>query len=389
MKLLHTADWHAGRTLHGVSRTPEIRAALREVAALAAEEAVDLILVSGDLYDSRRPGPDAEEAVYEFFTTTGGAGIPSVVIAGNHDSPRRLEAVRGILELAHVHVIGEPKVAGQGGVFDLPIGDEVARIAALPFVSERRLVRVAELLEADPGQWHEKYRQGMRALLGNLTSGFSSQTVNLLLLHTAMEGVKLSGSEYGFTCTEDYCLGADALPSADYVALGHIHKPQAVQGFPENAGRYAGSLVQLDFGEQGEEKYAYIVEASAGKPTRLLKAHRIAAGRRLKRVKLNREELEERMHELSATDGWLKLTINLPRPEPGLKERLKATLPNLLIVEQLLPAHGEDSRGVDHQTTDLAEAYAQFYTQERGGELPEELRAAFLELYQQTEGRVA
>lgn len=389
MKILHTADWHAGRTLHGVSRTPEIRAALREVAALAVEEQVDLILVSGDVYDGKRPGPDADEAVYEFFITTGGAGIPSVVIAGNHDSPRRLEAVRGILELARVHVIGEPKVAGQGGVFDLPVGNEVARIAALPFVSERRLVKVAELLEADPGQWRERYRQGMRALLTNLTASFSSQTVNLLLLHTAMEGVKLSGSEYTFTCTEDYCLGADALPDADYVALGHIHKPQAVRGFPENAGRYAGSLVQLDFGEQGEEKYAYIVEAGAGKPTRLLNAHRIAAGRRLRRVRLNREELEGRMLELSALDGWLKLTLNLPRPEPGLKERLKAKLPNLLIVEQLLPARDEEVPGVDHQTTDLAQAYAQFYAHERGGALPEELREAFLELYQQAEGRVA
>ncbi|MDQ3461346.1 MAG: exonuclease subunit SbcD, partial [Deinococcota bacterium] len=81
MKILHTADWHAGRTLHGVDRTPEIREALREIAALAVDEEVDLILVAGDLYDSKRPGPEAEEAVYEFFLTTGRAGIPSVVIA--------------------------------------------------------------------------------------------------------------------------------------------------------------------------------------------------------------------------------------------------------------------------------------------------------------------
>ena len=90
MKILHTADWHAGRVLHGQPRTPEIREVLREIAELARTEAVDLVLVAGDLYDTRNPGAEAEAAVYEFFKTLGDARIPSVVIAGNHDAPGRL-----------------------------------------------------------------------------------------------------------------------------------------------------------------------------------------------------------------------------------------------------------------------------------------------------------
>lgn len=383
MKILHTADWHAGRTLHGVSRTPEVREVLQEIAALATSEQVDLILVAGDLYDSKTPGPDADEAVYEFFLTTGKAGIPSVVIAGNHDSPTRLDAVGGMLELAGVHALGEARVAKHGGAFELPIGDEVARIAALPFVSERRIVKVAELLGSDPGQWREKYQQGMRQLILNLTQGFHSEAVNLLMMHTAMTGATLSNSEFEFHCTESYSLSSALFPNAtNYVALGHIHKPQAVKGFPENAGRYCGSLLQLDFGEAGDKKYIYIVEAKAGRPTELLKQHEISAGKRLKSARLELDELERRSHDLADFDGWLKLSLKLERPQPGLKDRLKADFPNVLVVEQLLPEQErEEQRGVDHQTTSLIDAYAQFYESQRGQELPADLREAFVELY--------
>ncbi|HEX7022281.1 MAG TPA: exonuclease subunit SbcD, partial [Trueperaceae bacterium] len=223
MKILHTADWHTGRTLHGVDRTPEIRAALQEIAALAIEEQVDLILVAGDLYDSRWPGPEAEAAVYEFFLTTGQAGIPSVVIAGNHDHPERLEASRELLRLVNVHTFGAVRVAGQGGAFRLQVGGEVAQVAALPFISERRIVKVAELLHEDPGHWRERYQEGMRKLVLNLTQDFAGDTVNLLMMHTAMTGATLANSEYEFHCTEAYSLGADIFPEAcNYVALGHI-----------------------------------------------------------------------------------------------------------------------------------------------------------------------
>lgn len=384
MKILHTADWHAGRSLKGVNRTPEIRAALREIAELALSERVDLILVSGDLYDKKNPGADAEEAVYEFFLTTGRKGIPSVVIAGNHDAPTRFDAASGMFKLAHVHVLGEAKVAGQGGAFTLQVGDEVARIAALPFVSERRIVRYGELLESDPGQWFEKYREGMRRLVANLTQSFDDAAVNLLVMHTTMDGATLSHSEYKFHCTESYTLNSDIFPmSTNYVALGHIHKPQAIEGHPENAGRYAGSVIQLDFGEQGDKKYAYIVEAQAGKPTRTLLAHEIRAGKRLKQLRIDCEsdDLDSRLLSLSDFDGWLKLKLKLKTPRPGLKDRVKAVLPNVLAVEFEFPDQPEgEVEGVDTEKMELVEAYAQFYRDGRGQELPEALRQAFREL---------
>jgi exonuclease SbcD len=386
MKLLHTADWHAGRVLHGQSRTPEVQEALREIAELACYEAVDLVLVAGDLYDSKHPTPDAEAAVYEFFATLARAGIPSVAIAGNHDSPVRLDAAGRLLGLAGVRVFGHARVAHQGGVFELCVGDERARIAALPFVSERRIVKVIELLEEDPGRWRERYRQGMRKLIQNLTAEFHTDAVNLLLLHGTMNGATLANSEYQFHCTEDYSLGADIFPEAcSYVALGHIHKPQGVQGMPEEAARYAGSPLQLDFGEAGDTKYVYLVETRAGAPTRILDAHPLSSGRRLKAVHCQRDELDRRLDELEF-DGWLKLSVALERPEPGLKDRLKRDYPNLLVVEQRLPERAiEGGSGIDHTRVELTEAFHQFYRDTRGEDLPAPLAEAFGELYRATD----
>ena len=383
MKILHTADWHAGRQLHGIDRTGEIREVLQEIVELAKTHAVDLILVAGDIYDSKNPGAEAEAAVYDFFKSLGQAGIPSVVIAGNHDSPSRLDAVSHLLELARVYVIGHPRVSSQGGVFDLPIGNETARIAALPFVSERRIVKVGELLDADPGQWLEKYQQGMRKLIQNLTASFNSDLVNLMLMHTTMHGATLSQSEYVFHCTEAYALNADVLPEkANYIALGHIHKSQAIEGFAENAGRYSGSILQLDFGEQGDDKFVYLLEAKAAKPTELLEAIKLKGGKKLKRLNLELDAMERKLEEIRSFDGWLKLKLHLDQPRPGLKDRIKAEFPSVLSVEIELPEQEHiEVANLDLQKMSLMDAYAQYYLEQRGKDLPKDVREAFTLLY--------
>jgi DNA repair protein SbcD/Mre11 len=381
VKILHTADWHAGRFLHGVDRTPEIREVLREIAEIAQREAVDLILVAGDLFDTRNPGADAEAAVYEFFLTTGRANIPSVVVAGNHDSPSRLEAVKHLLKLANVYIIGNPVVSKQGGTFELHLNGETVRVAALPFVSERRIIKVAELLEADPGQWLEKYQEGMRKLVYNLTESFDSEAVNLLITHLTMDGATLSQSEYSFHCTEAYALKADVFPeSLNYVALGHIHKSQRVKDFEEYRGRYSGSILQLDFGEQADTKYVYIVDAQAGK-TNDIKEIALTGGRRLKRHNFHYDELERRTPDLQDFGGYIKLALKLDKPRPGLKERIKQAIPNVLAVEFELATEELPSDSVDLEKMTLLEAYAQFYQNQKSQVLPDDLRDAFKELY--------
>ena len=392
MKILHTADWHAGRVLKGQDRTPEIRDALQEVAEVAKQHEVDLILVAGDVYDKKNPSAEAEAAVYEFFLSVGEAGIPSVVIAGNHDRPSRLDAVSGLLGKTQACVVGEAKVAGEGGLFELNVNGELARVAALPFVSERRIVRYADLLGHDPGQWTERYRRGMKLLIDNLTADFTPDAVNLLLLHTTMEGATLTNSEYSFHCGDSYTLSHDLLPErANYVALGHIHKPQPIQNFPEQAGRYAGSLIQLDFGEAGSDKHVYIVEAKAGKPTELLDIHTLKSGKPLKNVRIDvgKDELDKKLHAVADFGGWLKLSIQLDRPRPGLKDRIKQQLPNALAVEFSFPeAEAVQVEKIDADKLDLVAAYRQFYEAQQAKSLDDDLKRLFVELLEERSDEV-
>ncbi len=383
MKILHTTDWHAGYILKGVNRTPEIQKALQEVAQLAIEESVDLVLVAGDLFDKKNPSAEAEACVYEFFLNIAKANIPSVVIAGNHDAPSRLEAIAGVLKLTEAYVFGNVRLKGQGGVFNLPIHNEIAQIAALPFISERRIIRYAELLESDVGGWLEAYREGMRKLIANLTQDFHSDTVNLLLLHTMVDGASLSNSEYKFHCTQDYSLNYDALPeSANYIALGHVHKAQTIKSIQGNKARYAGSLIQLNFAEAGNKKYVFIVEAQAGKPTKLIKQHEVQAGKPLKQVQIDGNELESKLTDLKSFYGWLKLSLTLNEPIAGLKDKIMHNLPNVLDIEIKLPERTilTENDKSDPSQIELSAAYAQFYQEEKGREVPKRLLKAFREL---------
>ncbi len=382
MRILHTADWHAGRTLHGVDRTPEVRRALEEIAELAVSERADVIVVAGDVFDSRNPSAAAEEAVYDFFLRTSAAGIPSVVIAGNHDSPARLDAVARVLRLADVHAVGGFRPAGAGGLLTLEVGGERLKVGALPFLSERRMVDAEALMESDVGAQRDTYRAIMRKLVDNLAGGFDHGSVNLLAMHTTFEGATLANSEYAFHCTSSYTVPSTIVPdSANYVALGHIHKPQSVVGLPENKARYSGSLLQLDFGEVGDAKGVLLVEASPGKPSRVTTLP-LSSGRPLRRVVVEEEELDARMAELERLDGWLKLVVRLGRPRPGLKERLQQHLPDLLVVEQQLPGDpDEELEPIDLKGLSLVDAYQAYLREERGLEETDALVDLFRALH--------
>ena len=384
-------------------RTSEIREALQELAELACSRAVDLVIVAGDLYDSKNPSAEAEEAVYAFFLKLLEAKIPSVVIAGNHDGFSRFEAARPLLQLTGAHVLGEVRVARQGGAFSLAIAGETVQVAALPFISERRIVRYAHMLDKDAGQWLEHYQQGMRTLINNLSASFSGSSINLLILHAMMENAQLARSEYSFHCSDSYALKPDILPhTANYVALGHVHKAQSIPEFPSGAARYCGSLIQLDFGEEGQAKYAYILEAQPGRPTQMLEEYRIQAGKPLRQLGIdlrddeNKNEhdkdsaaalssrLERQLAEVEDFPGYLKLHVKLSSPRPGLRDRIVKRLPNALAVVMDTPRMAEPQEdSPDPRQVELQDAYRQFYLEERGQEPPPRLVEALKELLEQ------
>ena len=142
MRFLHTADWHIGKPLRGRSRMDEFAAALDEVYRIAATSQIDAVLLAGDVFDSPAPPPEAEKLVYDFFARLIPERIACVVIAGNHDHPRKLAALAALLEGLQIHIRAEVRPPGEGGVVGVPSrdGKEQARIAVLPFVPERKVV---------------------------------------------------------------------------------------------------------------------------------------------------------------------------------------------------------------------------------------------------------
>jgi exonuclease SbcD len=266
MRFLHTADWHVGRTMRGRSRADEHVAVLAELAGIAAAHEVDAVLVCGDLFDTAAPTPESEQVVYRGLLDLAATGATVVVLAGNHDNDRRLQAVQPLLALGRVVV--RPTFAGPDeAVVEVPSldGTESMLVAALPFLSQRYVVKADHLMRGEAADAAATYEARYRQLLDWLTGAFRPDTVNVVAAHTFVKGSDAAGSERAAHLAEAYGVSATAFPaSCHYVALGHLHRPQAVAG--PCPIRYPGSPLQLDFGEAGEAKSAVVVDASPGRP---------------------------------------------------------------------------------------------------------------------------
>lgn len=381
MRVLHTADFHAGRTLRGLDRTPEIRQALTEITDLAESERADAVLVSGDLFDSVNPSAEAENTIFEFFLRLRELKIPSVAIAGNHDSATRLAGLAGLLGWVGVQLVAQVGSDPRALIRTVTARDgTMLTVGALPFLSERRLVRAADILGGEVGQWRQKYREGMGFFLKQLERGFVSSNVNMLMLHATMDGSVPSGSErtFKFDLDNAYTVGNLQLPgSAQYVALGHIHKPQSTGEAPP--AYYPGSVIQLDFGEAGEAKGVNLVEAEAGRPVRV---HHLplSAGKPLKVVRADLHDIEGKMAAVGDFPGHLKFIVEVAGGAalPGLKDRVLRALPGTLAVEVENTGGAEEPKTSTREGLTLADLFERYH-QEKRGELPLTLRDAFRE----------
>ncbi|PYE52925.1 exonuclease SbcCD subunit D [Deinococcus yavapaiensis] len=382
MRLLHTADFHAGRVLRGADRTPEIRDALQEVTGLARTEKVDAVLVAGDLFDTVNPGADAEHAVFEFFLRLKELGIPSVAIAGNHDSANRLASLAGLLGWVGTQLVARPTPNPRDLVRTLTARDGTELVVgALPYLPERRIVQLADVMGADVGAWRQKYRSGMAFFLEQLEKSFRPNAVNTLMFHGTMDGARPSGSErdFQFDLSNAYTVSGQNVPqAAQYVALGHIHKPQ--QPSESVPAYYPGSLVQLDFGEAGEQKGVMIVEVEPGRPAR---PHflELSSGKPLKVVRATPDNLEAKLARVQDFPGHLKVVVDVPggAPLPGLKDRVLRLAPNALAVEVDKGDAGRESERAKREGLSLPQLFERYYRERKGVDLPETLLSAFEE----------
>ncbi len=383
MRFLHTADWHVGKTLRGRSRLDEQAAALGQVAGLALDAEVDAVLVAGDVFDSPSPSPEAEKLVYDFLARLLPDRIACVLIAGNHDHPKKLGALATLLESLNVHVRAEVRPPAAGGVVCLTgrDGSEQARVAVLPFVPERRVVDAC-LVMGPEGGWYDEYARRIEQILAALVRELTPATVNLLLAHLLVDGARRGTGERELHLGQIYGINPQQLPSSvQYIGLGHLHRPQEVTAPARTL--YAGSLVELDFGEKEQEKRVVVLEAHPGRPVSV-ESVPITAGRRLRDVAGTLEELRALSAAGELGDAYLRVTVRAEAPVPGLAEQVRELLPNALEVGVEHPgAAAPAPPGAERSGMDPARLFAEYYRRRNQADPPAELRALFAELHEE------
>ena len=384
MRVVHTGDWHVGRVWKGLNRLDETAAVLDQLACFLERERIDLLLMAGDVFDTASPSAEAERLVFGFFKRIGQAGVPSVVIAGNHDNPARVEAWGTLAELVGVRAVGRPRRASKGGLVEIATrAGETALVAALPFAPVRTWVTALELA-GDETAAKARYAEMFQRAVRDLSGGFRPDAVNLLLAHTHLDGAAFGESERRVHLGDDWAAAPQALPaSAQYVALGHIHKPQRVETAPAPA-HYAGSPLQLDFGEAGQRRVFLAVEVRPGLPARVEEVP-FEGGKPLRDLTLTLPQVEEQRGRLLGA-GWLRISVPLEEPDPDLARKVRAMVPNAVVVHAELPERPAPGPGRPPASATPVELY-QAYHQRRHGEQPgEEIEAGFQALYQDAEG---
>ena len=334
MRLLHTSDWHVGKQIRGRSRTDEHRAVLAEIAAIAADEGVDVVLVAGDLFETAAPTPEAEVVVYEALLALAATGAQVVAVAGNHDNGQRLTAVAPFAALGRVHLLGGVARPSDGGVVQLTTAaGEHAQIALLPFVSQRGILRADDLMGLDPDQRSPRYADRVARIIDQLCAGFSPDTANLVVAHAFVAGGALGGGERSAHTIFDYSIPATVFPvDAQYVALGHLHRAQDMPGACPT--RYCGSPLRLDFGEDDRACSVTVVDVAPGLPATLREVP-LVSGRRLRTL---RGTLDELRSQVGAHEGaWLRVEVHEPT-RAGLADEVRELFPDAVDVRVLAPA---------------------------------------------------
>jgi exonuclease SbcD len=378
MRLLHTSDWHIGKPF-AVSRFAEQEAVLSEILEIAAANRVDCVLVCGDIFDSRAPSADAEKTVFSFFAELVKRGIAAVIIGGNHDHPKRLGALRRLLDPLRILIRPEPARPDDGGVIEFAAGGELARIAALPFVSERQIVDACAIIGPEE-HWYGQYAENVCAMMSLLSRSFSANTVNILMAHLFAFGAETSGSEWAIHTSLPYAISPARFPStAQYVALGHLHRPQEIVASPVPC-QYAGSPLQLDFGEQGQRKRVVLVDAKAGRPVHA-ESIPLTAGRNLRDLEGRIDEIEAKAGEVG--DDYLRVTVTTDGPVPGLADRIRRCLPNALYIRTKSSILSETPTSIAPTKARPQELFQDFYRRQHGSEPSPELLQLFSDLYEE------
>lgn len=379
MRILHTSDWHTGLTLKGQARLEEQIAVLAEMVEIARGEQPDLIIVSGDLFDTATPSAAAQKTFTRALSALRSTGANVVVIAGNHDSGPALEALRGWAESAGIALRGALGKSADHLISGTTDDGETWKVAALPFISQRYAVRAAELFELTAAETEQSYASHLRRLIAQLGQNFRPEDVNIITAHLTVVGGTMGAGEREVHTVGDYVVPAHIFPpDTSYVALGHLHKAQKIAG--PCPIRYAGAPIAVDFGEEHHQPSVTLVDVTASTPAQV-RTIPLTKALPLLTVQGTLEELAERD---VPSDAWLRVIVAEP-PRAGLRSEITELFPRALQIQidpkvQASSSTAAPARRAGRHPQELFTAYL-----EEKGHRDEAVTALFSELYDQTQ----
>jgi DNA repair protein SbcD/Mre11 len=256
-KVLHTADWHIGKVLYRQELEQEMRLYLDWLIDYVAREHIDLLLVSGDIFDLANPGHKEIKLYYETLRRLADAGCQIIVTGGNHDSISLLDAPHQVLEVLQVKVIGGARADLEEEI--IAVHDKSGTLAcvvlAVPFLRDKdlRQSKVASDIDVAESRIQNAIAAHYDACVEMSIEKYGTEVPLIAMGHLYMQGAETSESEREIHIGTLQGISEDILSShIDYMALGHIHKPQRVQ--KKDHVRYSGSPIFLDFSERNYEK---------------------------------------------------------------------------------------------------------------------------------------
>lgn len=404
MKLLHTSDWHLGRLIETQPRLEEQAAFLDALIDISEREAVDVVLVAGDVYDTYNPPARAERLFFEKVKRLADGGQRLIlIVSGNHDQPVRLGAAaswaaeHGVILCTDVteqwedQRIGRFDIVGKGpGALTVTIGKDALDLALLPFPSESRLGELMTTSTKEEAQ-QLSYSERVKRLLAERCGHFTAETFGVVVSHLFVSGGELSDSERTLQWGGAYTVFGDAFPeTANYVALGHLHKPQSVAGL-KGRGRYSGSPLQYSRSETGYAKSVTLIDTDAAASPPEFQEHFIPL---IKPIEIwhagSFEEAEEILTRQADRKAWVYLEIETQKSLTNYEIRqLKTLYPDLLSIEPIFPdQQGSDPVEISLERMDVHELFRRYYEREFGAVPDSELMVRFASLLseEETEG---
>ncbi|MFI5777977.1 exonuclease SbcCD subunit D [Nocardia sp. NPDC051570] len=364
MRMLHTSDWHIGRTFHGVDLLADQERSLESIAEIVAAERVEAVLLPGDVYDRSIPSADAIAVCNRAFEAIRAAGAVIVATSGNHDSPTRLGALGSFAAAGGLHL--RTTVADA----DRPVllSDEHGEIACygIPYL-EPEITR-AELGVPQARSHAEILDAAMARIRADLARRGNPRSV--VLAHAFVVGGEATGSERSISVGGVETVPASAFDGIDYVALGHLHSPQTLT----ESIRYSGSPLPYSFAERSHRKAVWLLDLDARGLTRV-ERRELPEVRGLTQLTGMLEELLADPAHAAVEDHYVSATLtDHARPVDALR-RLRDRFPHAVHVEWSRPEGNPELRYRDrvHGRHDTEVAHS-FLTDVRGEPTPGEMQ---------------